>query len=337
MLNRLFQFVRSSNLGAKIKRLARRSPVISFFYKLSIQRLIDYRYPRTFNLEPTNACNLTCQMCPRDKSSRKIGFMDMELLKRILDEAKTFGPRHFVLHKDGEPLLHPHIVEIVSAIKLAHPGNTAYISTNGLVLDNRKSEELIKTNLDQLHISIGAATPETYSRIRGTDLNQVEENVRQFLALREKLASKSRSNKKPVVTLQIIKMAETLEEIPLFVKKWSSYPVNLSIPDFLTWGGAEDNPMLKNQQTQKRYPCHSLWVAPSINWDGRVSICCIDWNNEEIIGDVKTQSLSEIWQSDKLKQYRQYHLTGQYDKIPLCRNCNYWQETPNFFFGWQYK
>jgi radical SAM protein with 4Fe4S-binding SPASM domain len=332
ILSKLFQIARSTALGMKLKRVIPYTPILSSAYKLSVQKIIDYNYPVTFNLEPTNLCNLSCQMCPRDKSQRKSGYLDISLFKKIVDEAKEFSPRHFVLHKDGEPLLHKNIVDMVHYIKESQEGNTAYVSTNGLLLTEDKARGLINAQLDQLHISIGAATPATYLKIRGGSLKVIEDNIKRFLALKKSLTSK-----KPVVTLQIIKMAETLSEIPLFINKWRPYKVNFSIPDFLTWGGAEKNDIIKEQKQRKRYPCHSLWFAPSINWDGKVSICCIDWNNEEIIGDLSKQTLAEIWQSDKIKQYRQYHLSGNYDKIPLCRNCNYWRETPNFFFRWQYR
>ncbi|MFH1228100.1 MAG: radical SAM protein [Planctomycetota bacterium] len=305
--------------------------MIKPFYKIAIQRLIDYEYPKTFNLEPTNACNLKCQMCPRDKSQRPIGYLKMELFEKVVAESRKYGPRHFVLHKDGEPLLHNNIVEMVHRIKKAHPQNSTYISTNGLLLTSKIGEALINAQLDQLHISVGAAKPETYQRIRGGSLDIAEKNIKKFLQLKSELHSK-----KPVVTLQIIKMDETVNEIPEFINKWRDYPVELSIPDFLTWGGAENNTILKNETLRKRYPCHSLWFAPSINWDGGVSICCIDWNNEEIIGNISKQTLSEIWQSDKIKQYRKYHLSADYNKIPLCRDCNYWRETPNFWFRHQY-
>jgi radical SAM protein with 4Fe4S-binding SPASM domain len=332
ILGKLFQLFRSTTLGIKLKGIIPRTTILSLGYKLSIQKLIDYNYPATFNLEPTNLCNLSCQMCPRDKSQRKPGYLDMGLFKKIVDEAKEFGPRHFVLHKDGEPLLHKNIVDMVRYIKESHKGNTTYISTNGLLLTEDKALGLINVQLDQLHISVGAATPETYLKIRGGNLETVENNIKRFITLKGSLSSQ-----KPILTLQIIKMTETSEEIQLFINKWRPYKANFSIPNFLTWGGAENNAIMKEQKPRKRYPCHSLWFAPSINWDGKVSICCIDWNNEEIIGDLSRQTLAKIWQSDKIKQYRQYHLSGNYDKIPLCRNCNYWRETPNFFFRWQYK
>lgn len=333
LINNLFQYARRTALGIKVKRAVPQNPLLSPFYKIFVQRLVDYRHPRTFNLEPTNACNLKCPMCPRDQSKREVGYLDMGLARKIIDEGKDYGPRNFVLHKDGEPLLHPEIVEIVRYIKKADPQNTAYISTNGLLLTEEMGKEFIEIGLDQLHISIGAAKDKTYSKVRGASLVKVEENVKRFLEVK-----RQKRVGKPVVTLQIIKMEETINEIDLFIKKWRPYNVEFSVPDFLTWGGVEDNPILHTQRTaQHRYPCHSLWLAPSINWDGTVSVCCIDWNADEIIGDLTRQTLTEVWQGEKIKRYRQYHLTGEYHKILLCEQCNYWRETPNFWFFWQYK
>jgi len=155
--NNLFRILRSSAFGQKIKKAVKNNPLLRPVYNLSVQRLVDYRYPLTFNLEPTNACNLKCIMCPRNESKRAVGFIDFLLFRKIVDESRPYGGRHFVLHKDGEPLLHPRIVEMVAYIKQANPGNTAYISTNGLLLDQDKAAGLMDAGLDQLHISIGAA------------------------------------------------------------------------------------------------------------------------------------------------------------------------------------
>ena len=55
-------------------------------------------------------------------------------------------------------------------------------------------------------------------------------------------------------------------------------------------------------------------------WDGRVPICCLDYNGEEIMGDLKTHSILEIINSTKYNNYRAYQLTKNPPKI--CRCCN---------------
>ena len=40
-------------------------------------------------LEITNACNLSCIMCPRVNMQRKVGYMDFELFKSIINQIKS--------------------------------------------------------------------------------------------------------------------------------------------------------------------------------------------------------------------------------------------------------
>jgi radical SAM protein with 4Fe4S-binding SPASM domain len=63
----------------------------------------------------------------------------------------------------------------------------------------------------------------------------------------------------------------------------------------------------------------------SINTNGDVSICVrYDPERHGIIGDVKKQSLKEIWNSPKRMKWLEYHRQGKRDKIPLCSYCHYW-------------
>jgi radical SAM protein with 4Fe4S-binding SPASM domain len=330
LMARMLQWARSSVVGAELKRKIKTVPALQPLFKLFAQRIIDFRFPRTFNVEPTNACNLNCRMCPRGKSPRKIGNMEWALFEKIVAEAAKYGPRNFTLHKDGEPLMHRRIVDMVRLIKKSNPLNTAYISTNGQLLTRELSEAFIECGLDILHVSIGAATPGTYKRVRGASLERVEENTLRLLEMKRRAKSSA-----PDVAVQIIVMEETRNEIRQFVRKWRQKGVTVSAPGFLTWSGAVDDPMLRQRPRTPRYPCHSLWTAPSVNWDGTVSICCVDWEAREIIGDLNKESLADVWNSEKIRRYRRRHLAGEWDKIPICRDCNYWQEVPDLFYFWQ--
>ncbi|MBI5749432.1 MAG: radical SAM protein [Nitrospinae bacterium] len=333
MFKPLLKIAKATSIGKKVKKSIQRNGFLLLLYKVILQRMIDYAYPPTFNIEPTNACNLTCRMCPRENSRKGIGFMDMGLFTKIIDESVKYEHGNFILHKDGEPLLHKDIGNMMRIIRNKNKKSSIYISTNGIALTEEIARSFIETGLDRLNISIDAVIPETYKKVKGGMLDRVEKNVENLLALKKKLYTK-----KPLITLQIIKMEETLNEIDGFVKKWSKYDVDISILYFRTWGsGAKSDITLKEQNTKKRYPCHALWFSPAINWNGEVSLCCADWNCDEIIGNVNKQTLSEIWQNEKLYRYRKYHLLGEYDKIPICKDCNYWQEAPDIWFWWQKK
>jgi len=70
-----------------------------------------------------------------------------------------------------------------------------------------------------------------------------------------------------------------------------------------------------------------------IHWNGDFSICCDDWDRKAVLGNVNNQSIHDIWNSPKLKEFRKLHLSGQCDRIALCKNCNVWAEYEDFFFN----
>jgi len=55
-----------------------------------------------------------------------------------------------------------------------------------------------------------------------------------------------------------------------------------------------------------------------VMWDGRVNLCCMDSDGEVILGDVRTSSLKEIWESNGARMYRE----KKKSELDLCKICN---------------
>ena len=128
-------------------------------------------------------------------------------------------------------------------------------------------------------------------------------------------------------------------EEKLFRNKWSNKPVIIEVRSAHNYGGYSPDASLRKNfvKKTKRYPCYHLWASPAIHWNGDVSVCCNDWGRKALLGNIKKQTLHEIWNCEKLKQYRQYHLQGLYGKVPLCGRCDTWTMYENIFFNWQKK
>ena len=81
----------------------------------------------------------------------------------------------------------------------------------------------------------------------------------------------------------------------------------------------------KDKQYENGYKsefiCHQPFTRLSIIEDGRVSPCCLDYDQELIIGDVSKQSLKSIWQSSKVHGIRETLKKGEFYKIPACATC----------------
>lgn len=70
-----------------------------------------------------------------------------------------------------------------------------------------------------------------------------------------------------------------------------------------------------------RKPCPGLWQHFGIRFDGEASACCIDFKARMNLGNVKKEGFWKIWTGEKLKQYRIWHITGEFHRIPVCAHC----------------
>lgn len=330
MKDKIVSFFLSKINIAKFSESIKKSRILSLPYKIIAQKLIDYDFPYHLFIETTNACNLKCKMCTRNLSPIHIGMMDLSLAEKIVDEAAQYGPRTFSLHLFGEPLLAPLTIPLAKYIKEKNKKNNILLTTNGVFLTKEISQKLIACEADKIVISIHGANNKQYQSVTGTnDLAKVEENIKDLVALK-----KEEKKEKPKIYLRMVAPKEKREEIESFRQKWKNFPVIIDIREPHNFGGKIGD---KKNENIKRYPCYHLWFSPGINWDGQVSICCCDALKEEIIGNVRKESLSEIWKSEKLQKYREHHLKGEYDKINLCKNCDVWQTYPDIFFKNQKK
>lgn len=298
---------------------------VKLIRKMVLKKKISFEFPVRFNVEPTNYCNLSCSMCPRELN-RPFGYMEFNLFKKIIDESILYGKRLIItLNKDGEPLLHPELTQMIKYAKDKGAAHKINFYSNGILLSEAKSIELIKSGLDTIHISIDAFSNETYKKIKNSQkLEVVEENVKKLVELKKKFLSKI-----PLVIVKIIRTPETQAEIKQFINKWKGIANFIEIGEYHTWDGTLDNSSLFDQtdstMRRKRYPCTFLWYNPVILWDGRVTTCCVDYQGKGVFGDIQEESLARIWQGDVLKSLRMAHLKGLYKNIPLCDKCQFWR------------
>ena len=284
--------------------------------------------PLYINVEPTNACNLNCLVCSTD-ASRKRGFMDLDLFRDIIADAADTGVQKIALFLAGEPLLHrdlPYMIEHIAA-----RGMETRVRTNGTLLTREKSLQLLDAGLDFLGISFDGDNRHDYEEMRaGASYDEVLENLHTFLELKKK-----RGTDKPFVSMQMIKMPGNPNPgiDPDFIAGFDGLPINEFNPIHPhSWRGEVEIEGEQVKRGDKYYPCRFLWTALSITWDGK-AICCADLNGRFIMGDVTRQSLSEIWNGERILHHRRLLKQERYKELPLCAECHaVWPEYhPRFF------
>jgi len=112
-------------------------------------------------------------------------------------------------------------------------------------------------------------------------------------------------------------MSLNRSEIAQFKLDWQDVVDNLNISELHDFAG--QNTPRKNNKPYVKIPCYMLWRSMFILWNGDVTICCMDYDGEYIVGNVNNFTLKEIWESSRFRHIRSQHLRG---KLKLCERCH---------------
>jgi MoaA/NifB/PqqE/SkfB family radical SAM enzyme len=169
------------------------------------------RPPVCLYLETTNRCNLLCTTCPRTyQELEPPADMSWELFTSIVDQLP--GLQRAVLHGVGEPMLVKNLPDMVRHLK--DRGVYVLFNTNGTVLTEKSGRAMINAGLDELRVSLDAATAASYRAIRGRNyFDRILRNVRAFRELQER-----EGHNLPRVSAWLTGLKETVAELPAFVK-----------------------------------------------------------------------------------------------------------------------
>ena len=167
--------------------------------------------PKILYLESTNRCNLRCKGCILYRggleTDRDLSLSDVVMITGQLPELERI-----FLHGIGEPLLNKELFEIIRHLKAR--GAYVLFNSNGILLKDRKQHELIDTGLDELRISLDAATAEGYQKVRNSgNFTQVVSNLRSFVLLQKKQRVLH-----PKLSLWFLGTKNNICELPDFVK-----------------------------------------------------------------------------------------------------------------------
>lgn len=242
-------------------------------------------------------CNLGCPMCPyTDGNSeirkfyreRKGDLMPVPLWRKMADECGHYGA-WMRCTGGGEPMLHPHMVEMVEYAK--QRGARIWMNTNGSMFGpypkyRTKLERLIRAGIDLIEFSMDAGDAQTYARLRpphGGPPRDPEkwwgghvDNVRAALAMRRELRATSR------VVVSIIRQHEIEATLQQAIDFWlKDVGVDEVITrKFLNWDdntaisleNALDPHLYKDLPTERKEPC--VWPFERFNVDtlGRVAL-----------------------------------------------------------------
>jgi len=160
-------------------------------------------------IEPTNECNLACRTCMRNTWSEPMGQMSLAAFKRIVRGLRSFNPRPTVVFGGfGEPLSHPHIIQMIKKVKAV--GSPVELITNGTLLSEQTARALLSTKIDVLWLSLDGASAESYADVRlGAMLPEVLANV-----TRLRYSSWAYQYHQPYLGIVFVAMKRNIADLP---------------------------------------------------------------------------------------------------------------------------
>lgn len=284
---------------------------------------VDYPF-QWLMIEPTNHCNLHCIMCPQaGNMTRKKGFMEYALFKKIIDEVAG-SVKSVQLFHSGESFLHPRIFDMIgySASKNIY----SLINTNGTLLDETKARMVLDSGLNSLSFSFDSFHKKTYESIRkGAHFEKTLKNIEVLLELKAR-----RKQKWPHMIIEIVEMLDTIPYIGTFIHQAKEMGFDeVRIWKFHNWANADSianqySPYSKNNNAY--YPCEYPFFLMAIYWDGTVVPCCLDYNGTYPLGEFPDSPLENIWNSRQSKRLRASMHSRKTPKTVLCQDCSMLKE-----------
>ncbi len=269
--------------------------------------------PVEYIVETTAKCNIYCPMCPRETHKQPKEDMADAIFERLVQGAAQTG-EHMMLIGLGEPLLDRAIFDRIEYCD--RHGIATLLSTNGTLLDEAAATKLLDSRLEHITLSFDGATKETFEHYRkGARFEKVRENFVRFCGMKHDRGSKLQ------IVVQLVRMSGNAHEVDAFRAFWSQVP-------------GVDQVRVKEDETNLVTPearaeqgggrrCHYLWRgAMYVKHDGRVYPCCQSYMLDgEPVGDLREQSLPEIFNSPSMQNLRKLHATGRSAEVDMCARC----------------
>ena len=274
-------------------------------------------------IEITNLCNDACIFCFNKNMVREKGFIDSNLVDKVLKEAYELGMREVGFYTTGEPLLNKNLEDYIYKAKTIGY-QYVYITTNGVLANISRMKSLIENGLDSIKFSINAINSDEYRFIHGkSDFEKVITNLKELYNY--KLKNSISIN----IFVSYIKTKYTDKSIDEIKEFFNNICDEVTIMNVENQGGlqTEINDLLLSESdveldTTKKMPCSYPFKSVIVTREGYLTACCLDFQNYLAYADLNKASLKESWNNEVIRKLRREQLQLNPSNT-ICSNCVY--------------
>ena len=240
-------------------------------------------------ISDSGTCNRKCSFCPRSDPDFKDvkEFISKELHDKIFKELASYNYTGMVVYSGYvEPLLNKDIYRNVAFARKCLPNAKIEIITNGDVLNLERLKKLFKSGLSTLLISVYDG-PEDMVKFK-----------------------------------KLVKEAKLLESQYVIRNRYMSAEDDFGLT-ISNRSGMLENAEYKIPSTKEplkencTYPAYKFFI----DYNGDVQMCSHDWGKKYIVGNLKNNSVIDIWLNKKFDIARKNLLNGNRNFLP-CNKCD---------------
>ncbi len=293
------------------------------FYNWRIKKRVSVPYmPEDIAVEITNVCNFKCAFCPQsDPNHHELvpkSYLDPETVDLFLSRVRDAGVKTNTIHwtHDGEPFMNKRFHEIC-AVGGRHGFTNAYFATNGMLLTEDRIKQLPSDSTYTFTIDY-CSDRDYFETVRGTkgSWETVKTNIENILKNHDH------------INLEVTDISAFSIEDADIVKANYEALIDL-LPDserLKVWTKTFHNAtgfVSKKIKKNDRYNlCPYPWTSLSVASNGDVVACCRDLQHKTVLGNLKFQSLPEIWNGTAMLELRQNLVDRKPECSAACEGCD---------------
>lgn len=268
--------------------------------------------------EVATTCNYNCTICPINELTRKKEIMDFDLFRRLFDKicSETNQYDTITFPGMGEPLLDKSLDKKIGHVKKNRKNITVLVLTNGSYLTPDRFKEFENLGVASVRVSFYGNDSESYSKVHGVS------NEELFYKVRDNLVKIShlKTSTQLLLTYNAVN-GHNDHDIKNVIKFWKDKVDLIEIWNPHNW---VDGKNFRAVQKEQLNTCGRPFNGPlQIQVDGTVNMCCFDFDGKLTIGDLKSQSLKQIFESTMFQKIVECHTAGDFEGSRLiCENCD---------------
>jgi radical SAM protein with 4Fe4S-binding SPASM domain len=269
--------------------------------------------PLHINLAMIDACQMLCPHCYRQHNPTHYDKkrLTWEECKSIIDECAALGVPSMFFGSGSELFLHKNGMQ---ALEYATSKGImdVFICSNGELMTPDITDRIIAAGVTRANISLDAATPETFAKVRGKGYEKILENLDYLIARKKEL-----NRRLPILRVSFVNYHLNRHEKEMFIEKWRGKAdiVDIQRPMDIKIVDSQPHTRLDDM------PCTYPWEMMMINWDGNIMPCCNEFSKYVTVGNIANRGILEAWNSPEMEALRRSFIANDEGVPRACINC----------------